>query len=130
MLQLIGHRVLQSLLTLLIVSILVFVGTELLPGDLAQAVLGQYATPESVQALRSQLGLDRPAPVRYFEWLGGMIRLDFGISLAQQTPVSGLIAERLGRTLLLAGLSAAFAVPVALGIGLLRQHVRAVLSIA
>ena len=119
MLQLIGHRVLQSLLTLLIVSILVFVGTELLPGDLAEAVLGQYATPESVQALRSQLGLDRPAPVRYFEWLGGMIRLNFGISLAQQAPVSGLIAERLGRTLLLAGLSAAFAVPVALGIGLL-----------
>src|SRR5437870_13889876 len=105
MLLLIGRRALLGLLTLLIVSVLVFVGTQLLPGDLAQAVLGQYATPESVHALRAQLGLDRPAPVRYVEWLLGMLRLDFGISLASHTPVAGLIAERLRATLLLAGLS-------------------------
>jgi peptide/nickel transport system permease protein len=118
MLRLIGHRVLLGLVTLLIVSILVFVGTELLPGDVAEAVLGQYATPESVLALREQLGLDRSPVLRYVDWLFGMLRLDFGMSLASQVPVSGLIAERLGRTLLLAGLAAALSVPLALAIGL------------
>jgi peptide/nickel transport system permease protein len=119
MIELIVRRVLFGVTTLFLVSLLVFGGTEVLPGDVAQAVLGQSATPESVSVLREQLGLDRPAPVRYVDWLGHVLHLDFGTSLAAQRPVSGMIAERLGRTLLLAGLAAAVAVPVALAIGLL-----------
>ncbi|WP_347882416.1 ABC transporter permease [Bradyrhizobium sp. SSUT18] len=118
MVQLIARRVLQGGLTLLLVSLLVFVGTELLPGDVAQAVLGQSATPESVSELRAQMGLDRPAPLRYLSWLFGILHLDFGMSLANQTPVSVLIGDRLGHTLVLAALSAAVAVPLSFAIGL------------
>lgn len=116
--RLIAQRILLGFVTLLTVSVLVFVGTELLPGDVAEAVLGQSATPESVEALRNQLGLDRPAPLRYLDWLAGMAQLDFGMSLASQVPVSALLAARFGNTLLLAGLAAALAVPIALLIGL------------
>jgi peptide/nickel transport system permease protein len=119
MLQLIGRRIVLGIFTLWLVSVLVFAGTELLPGDVAEAVLGQSATPENVQALRLQLGLDKPAIVRYVHWLTGMFHLDFGMSLASQTPVSNLLAERLGRTLMLAGLAASVAVPLALTIGLM-----------
>jgi peptide/nickel transport system permease protein len=119
LIRLIAQRVAYGVLTLFIVSLLVFAGTQLLPGDVAEAVLGQYATPESVHALRMELGLDRPAPLRYVDWLVGMLRLDFGVSLASHTPVSRLIADRLGWTLLLAGLAGAVAVPVALLIGLI-----------
>jgi peptide/nickel transport system permease protein len=119
MLKLITQRVLLGLLTLWLVSVLVFVGTELLPGDVAEAVLGQSATPEGLQALRLQMGLDRPAMVRYFDWLAGLLRFDFGMSLASQTSVNSLIAERVGKTLLLASLAAMLAVPLALTIGLL-----------
>jgi peptide/nickel transport system permease protein len=119
MLQLIGRRIVLGIFTLWLVSVLVFAGTELLPGDVAEAVLGQSATPENVQALRLQLGLDKPAIMRYVHWLTGMFHLDFGMSLASQTPVSNLLAERLGRTLMLAGLAASVAVPLALTIGLM-----------
>jgi peptide/nickel transport system permease protein len=119
MIELIVRRVLLGVTTLFLVSLLVFGGTEVLPGDVAQAVLGQNATPESVNALREQLGLDRPAPTRYVDWLVRVLHLDFGTSLAAQRPVSEMIVERLGRTLLLAGLAATVAVPLALATGLL-----------
>ena len=118
MLGLIANRVLLGLVTLWLVTLLVFAGTELLPGDVAEAVLGQYATPESVAALRAELGLDRPPWLRYADWVIGLFRLEFGTSLANGVPVTGLIGERLGRTLLLAGLAAGLAVPLALAIGL------------
>jgi len=119
MIRLIAQRALLGLLTLWLVSLLVFAGTELLPGDVAEAVLGQSATPESLHALRLELGLDRPAVLRYLDWLSGLLRFDFGVSLASQVPVNDLIAERVGRTILLAGLAAAIAVPVALAAGLM-----------
>ena len=62
-----------GLVTLLVISVIIFGAVELLPGDIAQAVLGQGATEENVAAMREQLGLDRPAPVRYFEWLQGAV---------------------------------------------------------
>jgi peptide/nickel transport system permease protein len=107
-----------GIFTLWLVSIMVFAGTELLPGDVAQAILGQSATPETVAGLRAQLGLDRPAHVRYLSWLGGFATGNLGISLAGQVPISGLIRERLGNTLLLASVTACIAVPVALLLGL------------
>ena len=82
MLKLIGQRLGLGLLTLLAASALIFIGTELLPGDLASAILQNPATPENLAKLRLDLGLDRPAIVRYAEWLFGALRGDFGHSLA------------------------------------------------
>ena len=73
-------RILAGLATLLVVSVFVFVGTEVLPGDAAGAVLGKNATPEQLAELRGQMGLDRPAAARYLDWLGGLVTGDLGNS--------------------------------------------------
>ena len=116
--RLIAARVGSALLTLLLVSLVVFVISGMLPGDAAQELLGQSATPDQVAALRHELGLDRPAHVRYFEWLRGMVFGNPGQSLVANMPVSEIIAERLPNSLVLAGLAAAVAVPIALSIGI------------
>ncbi len=108
-----------GVLTLLVLSVIIFSAVELLPGDLAQEILGQAATPETVAAFRKELGLDRPATVRYFEWLGGIAMGDFGTSLANEREISELINARLGNTLFLAGMAAAIAVPLSLLLGIL-----------
>ena len=108
-----------GLLTLLVVSILIFGAVELLPGDIAEAVLGQGATKETVTEMRKQLGLDRPAPVRYFEWLSGAVRGDFGKSLVTQKSVSETIGPRFLNTLYLALYAAVIAVPLAIFLGVL-----------
>lgn len=116
-----------GLLTLFAVSVIIFGSLELLPGGFAEATLGQSATPETVAALNKSLGLDRPAPIRYFEWLFGAIRGDFGKSFAgaggwreeNVRYVSDIIGPRLYNTFFLAGLAAVVAVPVALILGLL-----------
>ena len=108
-----------GLVTLLVVSVLIFGATEVLPGDLAQEILGQSATPETVAALRRELGLDQPATLRYLDWLGGIARGDLGTSLANGRPISELIGRRLGNTLFLAAYAAAIAVPLSLALGLL-----------
>jgi peptide/nickel transport system permease protein len=115
----IGRRLLLGLLTLLVISILIFGATELLPGDLAQAILGQSATPDTVAAFRKELGLDLPAHIRYFHWLTGALQGDFGTSLANKRPIAELIASRLGNTLFLALYAAAIAVPLSLILGVL-----------
>ncbi|MFT5445935.1 MAG: peptide/nickel transport system permease protein [Gammaproteobacteria bacterium] len=105
--------------TLLVISIIIFGAVEMLPGDIAQAVLGMGATEENVAAMREQLGLDRPAAVRYLEWLKGAATGDFGVSLVSQAPVAELIGPRLYNTLFLALYAAVIAVPVAIGLGVL-----------
>jgi peptide/nickel transport system permease protein len=117
--RMIGHRLLLGLLTLFIVSVVIFGATELLPGDLARELLGQSATPETLAALREQLGLNDPAPVRYWNWLTGAIQGDFGVSLANQRPISELISGRLWNTLFLALYAAALAIPISLTLGIL-----------
>ena len=67
---LIGKRLLIGLVVLWVVTLIIFIGVEFLPGELAQEILGQSATPESLAAFRRELGLDRPMHTRYFEWLG------------------------------------------------------------
>ncbi|MCY4031168.1 MAG: ABC transporter permease [Hyphomicrobiales bacterium] len=119
LLRLIGQRLGLGLLTLLVVSVLIFFAVELLPGDLAEAVLGQAATEETVAAMRAQLGLDRPAPVRYLEWLAGAAVGDFGNSLVTGDRVSEAIGERLLNTLMLATYAALIAVPVSIVLGIL-----------
>ncbi|MBW7920617.1 MAG: ABC transporter permease [Rubellimicrobium sp.] len=117
--QLVIRRLLLGLLTVLAVSLVIFGAVSMLPGDAAQEILGQAATPESLAALRLQLGLDQPAWLRYLHWLGGMVQGDFGTSIANGQQVSSLIGERLANTLFLAGLAAIIAVPVALVLGIL-----------
>ncbi len=124
LLKLVAQRLALGAGTLLVVSALIFAGTEILPGDVAQAILGQSATPEAVAAIRQDLGLDRPAWVRYFDWLGGFLRGDLGTSLANRVPIAEMIAGRLENTLFLAGVAAAVAVPVAIALGVLAARYR------
>ncbi|MCS3408722.1 ABC transporter permease [Serratia sp. AKBS12] len=118
MLLLIARRCGAGILTLLIVSAVVFFVTSMLPGDAAQMMLGQSATPETVAALRQQLGLDQPLMIRYLDWLSGMLRGDFGTSFASHLPVSQLVAQRIPATFELAGITTLVSVPLALVIGL------------
>ena len=95
-------------LGLVVASVLIFATLRLLPGDVAQAIAGTTGSPAQVAALREQLGLDRPVAAQYLDWAGGLLRLDLGESLVTGTPVAGEIAEKLGVTLPLAGLSLVF----------------------
>ncbi|CAM3445643.1 ABC transporter permease [Rouxiella silvae] len=117
-LLLILRRIGSGLLTLFIVSALVFIITSLLPGDAAQQLLGQAATPETVAALRDQLGLNLPIWQRYVEWIGGMLHGDFGTSFANNMPVTKLVAQRIPATFELAGITTLVSVPLAVIIGI------------
>ena len=118
MLRLVTRRLLLSVLTLFIVSLLVFAGVELLPGDLATAFLGREATPTRVASLRAELGLDRPATERYLNWLGNVVQGDLGMSLAKRKPIGELIGLRLRNTLLLGLTSGLIGLPLALVLGI------------
>jgi peptide/nickel transport system permease protein len=124
LLKLVAQRLALGFGTLLVVSVLIFAGTELLPGDLAEAILGQSATPQAVANIRAELGLDRPAPVRYVEWLTGFAHGDLGMSLANKQPVATMIAGRLKNTLFLACMAALVAVPISVGLGILAARYR------
>jgi peptide/nickel transport system permease protein len=119
MTRLLAERAGLGLLTLLAVSALLFFGTNLLPGDVAAALLGQDATPEALHNIRAALGLEQPAWLRYLHWLAGAIHGDFGTSLTSARPVGAQVLPRLGNTLVLASLAALVSVPVAVGLGLL-----------
>jgi peptide/nickel transport system permease protein len=118
MIKLILKRLTLGILTLLLVSALIFAGTQLLPGDVASAILGQNATPESLAALRVDLGLDLPAWQRYVSWLSGFVTGDLGMSLANRQPVADLLWPRFGNTMALAAYAAVVSVPVAVLLGL------------
>jgi peptide/nickel transport system permease protein len=117
-LWLIGRRFGAALVTLLIVSMVVFAITAVLPGDAAQQSLGQFATPEQVAALRLKLGLDQPGVVRYLHWLMNLLGGDLGQSVSSAMPVSELMAGRVPNTLMLAAVTAVVSVPVALTLGI------------
>ena len=119
MLKLLGQRLVLGFLTLILVSALIFALTEWLPGDIATNILGQSATPENVAAIRAELGLDRPAPERYVEWLRDAAEGDLGTSLANKRPVAAVIGPRLWNTLFLAIYAAVIAVPLSVFLGIL-----------
>ncbi len=119
MARLIAQRLFFGLVTLWAASVLIFAGTEVLPGDLASAILQNNATPEALAALRAELGLERPAVVRYWEWLTGALQGDFGRSLANKRDVAADIMPRLRNTLFLAAYAAAVAVPLSVALGLM-----------
>ena len=118
-LKLVIQRVALGLLLLLAISAVIFLGVEALPGDTAQAILGQSATPQALANLREQMGLNDPALTRYFHWLGGVVTGDLGKSLTNGTDIATAIGQRLGNTLFLAGCAALIAVPLALTLGLI-----------
>lgn len=117
-LRLIAGRLAAGVLSLLAVSVVVFAITAVLPGDAAQEKLGQDATPEALEALRKQMGLDKPALLRYGQWLAGMVRADPGQSVVTGASVAEMIASRIPNSLLLAAVTALFSVPVALTLGI------------
>ncbi|MGI4943888.1 MAG: ABC transporter permease [Janthinobacterium lividum] len=88
---------------LLGMSVLIFGIVHVLPGNVAYAILGEYATPAAVAALEAQLGLNQPLVLQYWHWLSGMLRGDLGQSVVMSRPAAGLIGEALGRSALLAG---------------------------
>ena len=121
MLRAIVLRLGSAALTLLIVSSLIFAALEMLPGGFAQATLGQAATPEAIAAFNKDLGLDRPAVVRYLEWLGAAAQGDLGVSYAggsgsARRDIATLISDRLYNTFFLAAYAALLAIPRALAL--------------
>lgn len=116
---LIARRVASAAGTLVLVSLLIFGASLLIGGDVADAILGQGATPEALAGLRAALHLDEPAWRRYIEWAGGLLTGDPGRSLVTGLPVGQMIAGRLGNSLALAGLTALVAVPLAVALGIL-----------
>lgn len=118
-LRLIATRMVLSLISLLAVSLIIFASIALLPGDTAERILGRDATKQSLAALREQLHLADPAPVRYERWLSGIVQGDFGRSLVADRPVLPYIENYLGRTLALGGLALLVHIPLSIGLGLL-----------
>lgn len=118
-LKLLAQRIALGLILLFLVSALIFAGTVILPGDVAQSILGQSATPEALANLRKDLGLNEPALQRYFNWLGGAMTGDLGTSLTSGADITESIGKRLSNTLFLAFWAAVVAVPLAIFLGLL-----------
>ncbi|MEF3048633.1 ABC transporter permease [Pseudotabrizicola sp. L79] len=116
---LVVQRLALGCLLLLAVSAVIFLGVEALPGDTAQAILGQSATPQALANLRAEMGLDQPALTRYFAWLGGIFTGDLGTSLTNKTDIAAAIGQRLGNTLFLAFWAAVISVPLAILLGLI-----------
>ncbi|RXT56009.1 ABC transporter permease [Bosea sp. Tri-44] len=117
--ELLAKRLVFGIATLWVISLLVFSAVNLLPGDLADAILGQGATPEAVAAFRAELGLDQPVASRYLNWVADILHGDLGRSLANDRPISELVAGRLANTVRLAILAAFIAIPAGVGLGIL-----------
>ena len=126
MIKLLAERLALSLLTLIGVAIIIFAGTEVLPGDVAQIILGRSATPEGLAALREKLGLADPAYIRFWNWLSDFVQGDLGRSLSTGSLTWGVdvtinaeVGRRLWNTIILAGLAALIALPPALMLGMI-----------
>ena len=122
--RLVLQRLLVGALLIVMISALLFIGLELLPGDFAQNFLGQTATPGAVIAVREELGLNRPLFLRYLDWLGGVLTGDFGTSWANGNSVNELLLGRFSNTLFLASVAALVAVPLAIFLGFVAVYYR------
>ena len=123
-LKLIAQRIALGIVLLFAVSVLIFAGTQILPGDVAQAILGQSATPESLANLREELGLNDPAWLRYLRWLGGILQGDLGTAMSSGQDIAASIGARLWNTLFLAFWAAIVSIPLAIILGLLAVRYR------
>ena len=122
--KLIAQRLALGLLLLWAASVLIFVGTEILPGDVAQNILGQSATPQALENLRAQLGLNDPPLTRYLDWFGGVLQGDLGTALSNGQDIASSMGRRLGNTLFLAFWAAVVAVPLAIILGIIAVRYR------
>ncbi len=122
--KLVSQRIALGLMLLLAASALIFVGTQMLPGDVAQTILGQTATPEALANLRAELGLNEPALSRYFSWLGNALQGDLGTALTNGKDIAESLSGRLGNTLFLAACAAVVSIPLAIILGLLAVRFR------
>ncbi len=122
--KLLAQRIALGLILLLAVSALIFLGVEALPGDTAQAILGQQATEQALANLREKLQLNDPAFVRYFRWLWGILHGDLGTALSNGQDIATSIGQRLGNTMFLAFWAAVISVPLSIVLGLIAaRHV-------
>ncbi len=121
---LVAQRLALGILLLWAASVLIFVGTEILPGDVAQNILGQSATPQALENMRAKLGLNEPPLTRYFAWLGGVLHGDLGVALSNGQDIATAMGRRLGNTLFLAFWAAVVAVPLALVLGIIAVRYR------
>ena len=119
MLSIITKRLFIGLITALAVSLIIFAGTKILPGDAVQIRLGQSATAENIEAFRARLGIDKPYYIQYWNWLTGFLTGDMGTSLASDVPITKLIEERYQNTVIVAVLTAMVGVPLSLALGIL-----------
>ncbi len=117
-------KILALIITLFIVSLLAFLAFQIIPGDPTTKLLGTEATPEAQAALREELGLNRPIPVRYWEWLTAFLRGDMGQSYSYHIPVSEMLADKLPVTALLTLISFVFTVVLSIPLGILTGSVR------
>ncbi|HUF15202.1 MAG TPA: ABC transporter permease [Acidimicrobiia bacterium] len=114
MARFIWRRIGLALITLLVLSVLVFIGTQLLPGDVGRRILGPFANQEAVDALNARLGTDRPVLVQYWDWISGVATGDLGFSISFSRPVTELLGRALVNSLKLAALAFVIVVPLAL----------------
>ena len=112
------RRLLSFVLTLLATSVVVFAVLEILPGNAAEVILGETATPESIAAMEEKLGLNQPAATRYLNWMGGLLQGQTGLSISYDTPTAQLMAERMQVTLPLAVMAMGLTVALALALGI------------
>lgn len=122
--KLVAQRLSLGLLLLFAASILIFVGTEILPGDVAAAILGQGATEQALENMRASMGLDQPATTRYFNWLFSALQGDLGTALSNGRDIASSMSQRLSNTLFLAAVAAVVSVPLAIFLGLLAVRYR------
>ena len=113
------RRLAFLILTVLLTSLIIFLVTQYLPGDVARVILGREAGEAAVQALRQELGLNDPLPVQYFRWLGNFVRGDWGRSFSTHSDILPLVLERLGNSLMLTGLTLVISVPLAVFLGVI-----------
>ena len=114
-----GRRIALGLVTLVVVSMVIFAVTHVLPSDPARSILGQFAAPAQLHAVTLELGLNKPVLTQYFSWIGGVLHGNFGISYATKAPVLSLIGPRLENSLTLMAVAALIAVPLSAVLGLM-----------
>jgi peptide/nickel transport system permease protein len=115
----VAQRILLGLVLLFAASIMIFAGTQILPGDVAQSILGQSATEQALANLRAELGLNDPLVTRYLDWLTAALQGDLGTALTNGQDIATSMGQRLGNTLFLAGWAALISIPLAITLGLI-----------
>lgn len=119
MLSYLFRRLFFILLTIILASLIIFIVTQFLPGDIARVILGQFATEKAIENLREELGLNRPLPVQYLEWAGGFVKGDWGNSLTSRLPVRPMVMTRLRNSAMLGGLALLIYVPLGIILGVI-----------